>query len=113
LEHRSNVLHYLNSGQTRVQSEENATRDEIASRQKDLDKCHQIHADDRKHFDEEEAKKKHEAQIHGRIFQPSLYHDACAADEMDLEAYSSGSGSYLACVHKFVDSEAIEANCHY
>lgn len=114
VEHRHDVIKYMDSGLSRVQAEENAARDEIGSRQEELTKCRTVHAGDKARFDAEQTRQKDQARIDGRVPRPAaIYQDACMADQMDLNVYSSGSQNYLACVRQFVDSEAIEAHCTY
>jgi len=113
LEHRSDVIQYLNRGQTRVQAEENARRDEIESRQKDLAQCRERHKDDYAKFQQEEAERASNYRKYGRTPVPGVYKDACFADAANFNSFESGSEKYLDCVHKYVESEAIEAHCTY
>jgi hypothetical protein len=110
-EHRSDVIHYLNRGQTRVQAEENATRDEIESRQKDLNQCREIHKDDYARFKQSVSEADPRYKRPGQL--DPVYKDACFADSANLNSYKSGSENYLTCVHKYVESETIEAHCTY
>jgi hypothetical protein len=113
VEHRADVIHNLNIGQSRVQAEENAVKEEIASRQKDLDQCYEIHKEDRARYDEEARKYDADARAHGRTPTYVPFHDVCGTDSANLGSYSRGSEKYLACVHQFVNSAAIDTHCTY
>lgn len=102
--HRGDVIDYLNKGMSRVQAEESAARDEINVRQQAADECKQ-------RADEEE---RIEAQEHGT--QWVVRHQSgttCMMENMKLNSFADGAKAYLACVHQYVQPEAIDAHCNY
>ncbi len=102
--HRGDVIDYLNKGMSRVQAEENAARDEINVRQQAADECKQ-------RADEEERT---EAQQHSQQWiDQHQSGTTCMMENMKLNSFADGSKAYLACVHQYVQPEAIDAHCNY